>query len=206
MNPKFDLTGKTFGQLTVVELVGSIGNRIWRCLCECGTERLVPTGNLKFGNTTSCGCARTKKIKKHGMNRTKIYAVWSEMKARCDNPKNHAYANYGGRGITYDPRWSDFVVFYEEMGNPPFGGTLEREDNEGGYCKLNCRWATRKEQCNNKRSNRMMTAFGKTQSVAAWATQYGMKERTLHNRLFRTGLSLEEAVSLPLAPPGLKLR
>lgn len=206
MNPKFDLTGKTFGQLEVVGFVGGFGQRLWRCKCSCGGEALVPTGNLKNGNTTSCGCKRRNSLTKHGMARTKIYMLWRSMRDRCDNPNNSAYHNYGGRGISYDPSWAIFDSFYADMGNPPHGGTLERKDNNEGYSKANCRWATRKEQCNNKRTNRMMTAFGKTQSVAMWAAEYGMKERTLHNRLFRTELPLEQALTLPLALPGRTLR
>lgn len=79
------------------------------------------------------------------------YISWSSMKQRCDNPASIAYKNYGGRGITYDPAWADFVLFLEDMGEKPAGTSLDRIDNDKNYNKTNCRWATRREQNLNTR-------------------------------------------------------
>jgi len=86
------------------------------------------------------------------MSRSKVYAVWSAMKDRCRNPNSADYADYGGRGINYDQAWEEFESFYADMGEPN-GLEIERLDNNSGYSKSNCKWATRKEQCNNKRNS-----------------------------------------------------
>ena len=88
---------------------------------------------------------------RHGMHGTPEYNTWQSMKQRCSNPNNTDYSLYGGRGISYDPSWNDFVNFYRDMGSRPEGCTLDRIDNEGNYCKANCRWATPDDQRSNRR-------------------------------------------------------
>jgi hypothetical protein len=86
------------------------------------------------------------------LSKSKLYRSWQGMKSRCNNPNHKSYKDYGGRGITYDPKWETFKGFFEDMGERPEGKTLDRfSDKDGNYCKNNCRWATREEQANNKR-------------------------------------------------------
>jgi hypothetical protein len=198
MKPVADRRGERFGKLVAQEVVKVGRESRWLCRCDCGTTVVVATSNLVTGNTTSCGCSR----KKHGMSKTKIYHAWIQMLRRCENENDFSYANYGGRGIKVCDRWHDFSLFYEDMGNPPYGGTLDRIDNDGPYSKANCKWSSWREQHSNKRNNRLMSAFGETKILTVWAEEYGLPLSTLRNRLDRTGMTLEQALTVPAKEKG----
>ena len=119
----------------------------------------------------------------HGMARTKVYRIFCRAKERCENPNNDSYKYYGGRGIRF--LWNSFEQFFAEMGHPPHGATLDRVNNDGDYAPGNCRWATKTEQQNNRRSNRLLTAFGRTQTIAQWARDFSISDPTLRGRLRR---------------------
>jgi hypothetical protein len=142
-----------------------------------------------FGKTTV-----TKHDRLEQERRTK--AVWRSMRHRCDSQKNPAYKNYGGRGIGYVAEWSDFGTFLKEMGLQPVGKTLDRRDNEKGYSRNNCCWATRGEQNRNMRSNRRITVGGRTQILSDWCKEYAIDGSTVSRRL-RSGWSAEKALSTP---------
>lgn len=137
----------------------------------------------------------SKLFTKHGQaGKTPEYKAWKAIRQRCGNPNNHAYSDYGGRGITVCERWKDsFENFFEDMGKRPSGMSLERIDNNKGYYKENCRWATRKEQCNNRRSSRFLTYNGKTQTMSRWAEEMAIKVQTIHRRL-ALGWTVNEAL------------
>lgn len=165
-----DLTGQKFGRLTVIERAGKTnhGAAKWACRCDCGNETVVIGDELRKGNTASCGCyAKEKAIetakryiagknKSHGKAGTPIYKEWSEMKRRCLNPKDNSFKNYGDRGITVCERWrNSFEAFYEDVSKLPHFGekgySLDRINNNGNYEPNNVRWATAKQQANNRR-------------------------------------------------------
>jgi len=128
---------------------------------------------------------------KHGYSHTRIYKCWEDIKKRCLNPHSSLYKYYGGRGITVCERWFQFANFLADMGECPPGLTIERKDNDGPYCKDNCKWATMEEQSKNKRVAshvKLVTCWGETKTVADWARDsriiaHGLALQTLYSRL-----------------------
>lgn len=166
-----DLIGMTFNRLTVIERSErkSGGKAWWRCQCECGGTAVVTSWDLKSGHTKSCGCHnasnRRQKALSHGYNRTPTYYTWSNMLARCSNPKASRYEQYGGRGIAVCDRWLSFENFLNDMGERPEGLSLDRIDPDGGYSKENCRWASTSQQSNNRRNNVFVDYEGKRYTI-----------------------------------------
>ena len=200
-----DLTGKKFTRLHVVKQLGKDGggNIAWLCLCDCGRTKSVLGRNLKSGATKSCGCLQKQKVinklTKHGQspghNSSKIYRVWTSMFQRCTNPNNGGYNDYGGRGISVCVRWFVFENFFLDMGAVPLGHSIDRIDNNKGYCKENCRWATRKQQMRNMRRNRLISFNGKTQCLSAWAEELNISSTALAYRLRNPSWSREKALT-----------
>jgi hypothetical protein len=195
-----DWIGRKFGRLTVVALEKIPGaGTVVVCECQCGNVTRCKNHNLIRGSTKSCGCLWKEKITTHGMTSSRAYASWKGMRSRCYCPTVREWHNYGGRGIKVCDRWLySFENFLADMGEPPEGRTLDRVENDGDYEPGNCEWATYEEQLNNTRSNRMVTAFGKTQSLARWAKEYSLAYTTLKNRLFRANMDPEEALTVGL--------
>jgi hypothetical protein len=121
------------------------------------------------------------------------------MLERCENKKHVHFANYGGRGVSVCEKWKSFDGFFEDMGVRPEGKTLDRIDSDLGYCKSNCRWATRIEQSRNRRSSRFLVIDGVSKSIAEWAEEKNaVNEKTIHTRL-ASGWSDTDAVFRPVS-------
>jgi hypothetical protein len=197
-----DLTGMKFNRLRVVERAKNSkrDQARWLCICECGGRKVVVGSHLRKGLIRSCGCLHketlTQRNQTHGMRGSREYKSFAAAKSRCRNPKDAGFSNYGGRGIRF--LYRDFKEFFADLGPRPPGTTLERCDNDGHYQIGNCQWASRIEQNNNTRSNKLLTAFGRTRTLARWAREIDLDPRTLRNRL-RLGWSTEDALTRPLA-------
>lgn len=132
------------------------------------------------------------------MTGTKIFRIWAEMKSRCLNKNRKDYKNYGNRGIKICDEWMKFENFYEDMGNYPKGKSIDRIDNNKGYCKKNCKWSTRIEQNNNKRTNHLLTYQGKTMNITQWSKYLNISRGVLNARIFRYNWSIEKVLSTPV--------
>lgn len=186
--------GDVKGRLTLIETITDNDRRGWLCQCKCGKKTFVRFDSLK--STNSCGCIRTelgKQKRTHGLIKTKAYNVWSAMKKRCLNTTSQSYRNYGGRGITVCAEWLSFENFYKDMGDPPDGYQLDRIDNEKGYFAENCRWATCKQNSNNRRTN----VFKDGITLAQAADQSGHSIQVIHWRINKLGMSMSDAMNTP---------
>jgi hypothetical protein len=197
-----DLTGKIFGKVTVVVRdPRSIHRPRWVCECKCGTLFLRKTDDLrriKNEDSYSCGCAGSVEAGTHGMSNTKIYFIWSNMLRRCYQDSNLKYSRYGGRGIKVCDEWrQSFVNFYRDMGEPPEKMTLGRIDNDGDYCKSNCRWETNAQQAGNTSQTKYLTYKEETLSLAEWGRRLNGNPDSVAKRI-RRGWTVEQAITTPI--------
>lgn len=204
-----DLTGKKLGRWKVLYRCANkmmpYGRsfHVWMCECECGVRREVAGPNLRKGISKSCGCLHKEIVvagnTTHGGSYSVEFGVWLGIMQRTNNPNSERFMDYGGRGIKVSERWHKFENFIADMGKRPRGTTIERKDNDKGYNSSNCIWASRKNQNNNKRNNRLLTFKDETKTISQWAEQFGLKYMTLRARVTNYGWSVEKALTTPCA-------
>ena len=205
MSKFVDLSNQVFGDLTVIKRAEDrYGRTRWLCRCSCGKYVERYAYDLKYGNTTSCGCKKYEKISKkeklHGMSKTKFYKKFYGMKSRCYNPNNKRYKNYGGRGIKVE--WNSFEEFKNDMYDSylqhikKYGEkntTIDRIDVNGNYCKENCRWATIKEQNQNTTRNIVIKYKDKEYTVNELSKIIHISSKCIYERL-SLGWSIEKII------------
>lgn len=196
MPKKLDLTGRKYGQLTVIKEHGKDHRGYtWLCKCDCGEENIIAVGDdLRSGHKTSCGCLRWQGTPKHGLSDSAIRQAYYNMKKRCDHPKNKSYKNYGGRGITYCEKWKTFKGFLDDMlESYEVGLSLDRIDVNGNYNKENCRWADKIVQANNTRTNHIVEYKGEKLTIAELCRKYHVNYSLLNDRI-NEGWEIEKAL------------
>lgn len=195
-----DRTGKKYGYWTAISYFDRKDQRTrWLCRCICGIERVVIAQSLANGASRSCGCKQQElssySNKKHGMAGTRTYKSWHSMHQRCQGKGGHE--SYVLNGITVCERWNSFENFVEDMGERPAYMTLDRIDGTKGYYKENCRWATHKQQANNRSVNVIVEPFGEKMTIAEAADKYKIGISCLRHRLNK-GMSINEALTKPV--------
>jgi hypothetical protein len=206
-----DLTGKQFGDLTVIRFAGKRERdqrTMWECLCACGKTTVTTGLKLTTGHTKSCGCL----YRKHGKTDSPEYNIWHGLKKRCSEENGVGWKRYGGRGIFVCERWAnDFRAFLEDMGQRPSSElSIDRIDNDKGYecgkcpdclsrgtVKLNCRWATATQQIRNRSNTLFITHEGVTLTLMEWSERTGKPYQILWHRLYK-GWSVADALTVPV--------
>lgn len=206
--------GTRYGALTLVRATadrrGPTKRVVYEWLCDCGGSHFATAPNIRLAKRPSCGCLTHSLISEartsHGMSlKTSpgypTFMAWQSMRWRCLNKSRRDYKDYGGRGIKICERWGSFESFLADMGLRPAGLTLERNDVNGNYEPGNCRWATPKEQSNNKRNNAVLEFGGRRLNVSQWSEALGIPKDTLRERLIR-GWTAEAALTTPVMNRG----
>ena len=206
-NQVVDLTGQRFDRLSVIRYEGKSN---YLCRCDCGKNKIIATSSLKNGLTKSCGCLSSEVHTKHGFNKLsgkdRFYRIWGAMKSRATNPNNTYARNYSQRGINICDEWTDFINFKNDMYKSyqehlekygELNTTIDRIDNEIGYSLKNCKWASRKEQSRNMRTNKIVEFMGESHCLSVWAETTEINGKMLSYRI-NAGWNIERALTTPI--------
>ena len=205
MSAPKNLAGQTFGRLTVLQIDPDKKRRSWVCRCRCGNEKSVAQKELLRGDTRSCGCLFSENLaernKRDKVNHDKLdsggkraYSKWAYMWNRVRNPnqKSKCY-----EGITVSDRWKNFYLFYEDMGAPQVGWSLDRIDSSRGYSADNCRWVPLAKQAQNTSRNIIVKIDGIEACVSEHARRHGLNPDVVFDRVNKLGWDLERALRTP---------
>lgn len=200
-----DLTGQRFGRLVVIERANSTkgGAACWLCECDCGNKTISVGADLRRGRILSCGCLHSEIqssiMTKHGYGTTRLAYIWRSMIRRCYNRNDKSFLNYGGRGIEVCKEWKNsFLAFQRWALSNGYAEdlTIDREDTNGNYEPLNCRWVTMKVQQNNRRNNHLITFGTESRTLAEWGDVTGIAPYTIRNRIEK-GWEVQRALTEP---------
>lgn len=206
--------GQRNGEITVMNVVYKKGmtkgketqeRAMLECKCDCGNVFYIRPYQFARNEYSSCGCRKRRSPYNatHKLSKEKLYHIWETMRLRCSNPKSKRYYLYGARGIRVCDEWqNDFLAFREWALSSGYsqGLSLDRIDPDGNYEPSNCRWATIKEQQNNRRITKKATLNGVTKPVSIWCDEMGLNKKTVYERIRTGGMSPEEALLTPIRP------
>ncbi len=202
--PTVDLTGQRFRKLRVISRAAPVrGHTAWNCICDCGRSCVRLAYKLKNGVAVSCGCLvggathGHTRGQRHSIGRSPTFTSWQSMISRCTQPSNPAFAYYRKLGVTVCERWRSFENFLADMGErPSLSHSIDRyPNNRGNYEPKNCRWATKREQANNRVTNNVFVFRGTALTLTELARATGLPYELLRHRLVRAGWSVEEAIT-----------
>lgn len=194
MGSLIDMTGKHFGRLTVLgrsesQYALQHPNKVyWDCLCDCGNTKIVEGYNLRNGCVRSCGCLFSDSVTTHGESKSRLYKVWSSMKARCGNKNDRAYRFYGGKGVSVCSEWLSYENFAQWAKSSGYhvGLCIDRIDSSKNYCPENCRWITQSEN-SSRTATRLLTVNGTTLNYRQWQERIGMGKMSVAHWVERHG-------------------
>lgn len=206
--PYKDISGQRFGRLTVIRYLDITErkkkNKNWLCRCDCGEYTTANASILKCGTKKSCGCLaieNSRRPRKHGMSKTRIWNIYQGMVKRCNNKEEPAYKDYGGRGITICDEWTGnegMEKFFDWAFKNGYKDDLEidRIDVNGNYEPSNCRWATPSQQSRNKRNNIRIEYNGRIQTLPDWCDELGLEYNMIYLR-YKRGWSTDRMFTQP---------
>jgi len=211
-----NLVGNKYGRLTIISCHYEVSKNSHKnihmsvCVCECGKTITTRTTRLISGITKSCRCLSTEltvaRNKTHGDADSVEYGIWCGIKNRCTNKNVKSYKDYGERGITICDRWLVYENFLADMGRRPKGCSIDRINNEGNYEPDNCKWSTRSEQQNNKRTNHIIEYNGERLNIKQWCTKLNLQYSTILRRCTLPGWTAEQILTTPSGKPKEVLR
>ena len=202
-----NVIGKRFYYLTILSLTKHKRYDYAVCKCDCGNIKEICLSNILSKKQKSCGCLAKYNLKhglthlQHGLSKHPLHNIWTKIKSRCYNQKDLSYKNYGGRGITMCEEWrTSFKCFYDwaKKNGYKYMLSIDRIDNNKGYYPENCRWATAKEQANNRRSNFLITYNNKTQNLLKWSEEKNIPYTTLRARIKVYRWDIKKALETPV--------
>lgn len=210
--------GKKYGRLTFIKEVSSIGKRrMILCKCECGNIKEYSMDRVLHGRTRSCGCIRSEMLSKYRKNEdiprkyvkeirySRLYRIWNAMKGRCYTRNSGGYSKYGAKGIRVCDEWrTDFMSFYNWALSNGYSDnlTIDRIDYTGNYEPSNCRWATLKEQANNKSNVILLEHNGEKRTISEWSEITGISAKDIWQRINRLKWPIEKALTKPVRDDG----
>lgn len=192
-----DLSGTKFGLWTVSKLYCKRDKgALWECVCVCGIKQNKTHSSLK--EAKGCRSCAQKLVKsKEFVEVKRERHIYLRMLERCERVSSKGYRYYGSRGIKVSEDWKkSFWKFFSDMGKCPIGYSIERVDNDGDYCKENCKWIPRRFQTRNRTTSHRITISGETKILTDWVKEYGITYRTFYSRVLR-GMSEQEAITAP---------